>query len=390
MTELLLTFDFPPIGGGIARWMAELARRYPVGDLIVSTGTMPGADDRSFPGPIDRVGVPSARLRALPGLWAWRRRVRELVARHGVDFSWCGNIRPAGYVAFRTRSRDGVPYGIMVHGGDLLQLRAKFRRSAVKRGVARSLLGGAAAIVANSVWTATLTRDVCAELELDPADRLHVVPLGSDPARFRPGLDSGAVAARVGLAAGRWLITVARLVPHKGIDVSLEALARLRRTAPDLGLIVVGRGPDAERLARLADRLGVAAHVRFLDTIADDELPALYGLATAAIGLSREEGLDAEGFGIALIDAAAAGLPVVAGASGGTADAVRAGETGVLVPPKDPAAVEAAVTRLLADPDLARRMGAAGRRWVETDRNWDRVVRDLRTISREAARSARR
>ena len=73
MTELLLAFDFPPIGGGIARWMAELALRYPPGELIVSTGTLPGADDRGFPGPIDRISIPSNRLRTLPGLWAWRR-----------------------------------------------------------------------------------------------------------------------------------------------------------------------------------------------------------------------------------------------------------------------------------------------------------------------------
>lgn len=390
MTELLLAFDFPPIGGGIARWMAELALRYPPGELIVSTGTLPGADDRGFPGPIDRISIPSNRLRTLPGLWAWRRRVRDLVVRHRVDFVWCANIRPAGYVAFRTRSRDGIPYGIMVHGGDLLQLQAKYRRSTVKRRVARSLLGGAAAIVANSRWTADLARAVLRELGLEPADRLHVVPLGSDPRRFRPGVDAAPVASRLGIPPGRWLITVARLVPHKGIDLSLEVLARLRRTMPDLGLLVVGRGPDADRLGRLVDRLGLGGAVRFLDQVGDDDLPALYGGAVAAVGLSREEGLDVEGFGIALVDAAAAGLPVVAGASGGTADAVRAGETGLLVPPRDPAAVESALTRILADPALAQRMGAAGRRWVETEMNWDRVATDLRAISRAAASSARR
>ena len=80
---------------------------------------------------------------------------------------------------------------------------------------------------------------------------------------------------------------------------------------------------------------------------------------------------------------------MVAGNSGGIPDAVRDGETGFLVPPEDPAALAAAIVRLLASPDLAKRVGAAGRRAVETYYNWDRVVRDLRAIEAEVvARSA--
>jgi phosphatidyl-myo-inositol dimannoside synthase len=90
-----------------------------------------------------------------------------------------------------------------------------------------------------------------------------------------------------------------------------------------------------------------------------------------------------EGFGISLVEASACGLPVVAGNSGGIPDAVREGETGFLVPPEDPAALAEAICRLLADPHLARRIGATGRRAVETYYNWDRVVRDLRAIESE-------
>jgi phosphatidylinositol alpha-1,6-mannosyltransferase len=90
-----------------------------------------------------------------------------------------------------------------------------------------------------------------------------------------------------------------------------------------------------------------------------------------------------EGFGISLVEASACGLPVVAGNSGGIPDAVRDGETGFLVPPDDPAALAAAVSRLLADAELARRIAAAGRKAVETYYNWDRVVRDLQAIEAE-------
>ena len=391
MTDLLLAYDFPPIGGGIARWMAELALRYPGGGLVVSTGTLPNADDRRFPNPIDRIAMPSGRLKTLPGLWAWRRRVRELVARHRVPFIWCGNLRPAGYVAARTRQRDGIPYGVLLHGGDLLQLRAKFVRSALKRRSARALLGNAAVLVANSQWTAQLTGEVLAALNLDPADRIRVVPLGSDPAMFRAGLDAATVIARYQIRPSRVrLLTVARLVPHKGIDVAIAAVAALRHRVPGLTYLVVGQGPDRARLDGLAESSGLGDVVQFLDRVPDDDLPAIYGLADLYLGLSREEGLDVEGFGIALTDAAASGVPVIAGRSGGTGAAVLDEKTGLLVESGDPGGVAAAVMSLLDDPIRRRGLGEAGRRWVEQDRNWDRVVRDLQAISRSVATAAPR
>jgi phosphatidylinositol alpha-1,6-mannosyltransferase len=132
---------------------------------------------------------------------------------------------------------------------------------------------------------------------------------------------------------------------------------------------------------KLAHKLGVADRVRFLGEVSERDLPALYNLASVYVGPSRRaERLGVEGFGISLVEASACGLPVVAGQSGGIPDAVRDGETGFLIPPEDPAAIAGAVSRLLGDAELAGRIGAAGRRAVETHYNWDRVVRDLRAI----------
>jgi len=145
----------------------------------------------------------------------------------------------------------------------------------------------------------------------------------------------------------------------------------------------LSRGQRA-KLERLAGELGVAERVQFLGEVSERDLPALYGLATVYVGASRRaERIGVEGFGISLVEASACGLPVVAGNSGGVPDAVRDGETGFLVAPEDPAAFADAICRLLADDELTRRVGAAGRRAVESYYNWDRVVRDLRAIEAE-------
>jgi phosphatidylinositol alpha-1,6-mannosyltransferase len=231
---------------------------------------------------------------------------------------------------------------------------------------------------------------VAAEFGAELGDRLRVVPLGSDPTVFRPRADPAATLDRLRLPANLvWLLTVARLVPHKGIDRGIEVLSRLRHLYPELGYLVVGQGPDRSRLQALADQEGVADRVYFLSDVADADLPAVHALAAVYLGLSREDGLEVEGFGISLVDAAASGVPVVAGQGGGTADAVLHGETGLLVPAADPAAIAAAVDSLLGDPERRAELGRAGREWVERDRNWDRVARDLTAISRAAATAAR-
>lgn len=384
--HLLLAYDFPPIGGGIARWMGELALRYPPGGLIVSTGRHPGARDTDslFPNRIDRLPVPSGRLRTIPGLLAWSRRAASLARTTGASFVWCGNVKPAGYPAKWTLERVGTPYGILVHGADLLILRHQAHRSRLKRSTARALLGSAGVIVANSTWTRELALSVIREVDAPvPPNRVRAVPLGADPGAFRPGLDTAIVRARYQLGPGRWMITVARLVPHKGIDIGLQVLERLAGEVPELRYAVVGSGDQHAELEALARRLGVADRVRFLTGVPDTDLPALLNVAELYLGASRREEKSVEGFGIALAEASASGLPVVGGRSGGMPDAVLDGKTGLLVDAEDAGAVTAAVRRLLNDHDLARRLGAGGRAAVERYFNWSRVVSDLRGIADE-------
>ncbi len=388
-TSLLLSYDFPPHGGGIARMMGELALRFPPQSLIVSTGRYDGGaeSDARLPQPVDRAPIHAKRLRTLNGLALWAWRAGGLVRRYQPGFAWCGNLKPAAYPARWLQARYGVPYGVVVYGTDLLLLDSKIRRSALKRRTTRLLLGGASVIVAISEWTAQLCRQVLGTLEL-PADgdRIRKVPLGTDPSHFRPGVDARAVRQRFGLDGGPWLLTVARLEWHKGVDTTIRALPAIRARFPGARYMIAGAGPRRPFFERIVAELGLGDAVKFLGPVPDADLPAVYNAADLYVGASRLYELMAEGFGISIVEASACGLAVVGGRSGGIPDAVRDGETGILVDPDHPEAVAAGVVQLLEKDELRRRLGAGGRRAVETFYNWDRVARDFIRIDAEFRR----
>lgn len=394
MTMLMLAQDFPPMGGGIARMAGEIARRFPPDELIVSTPMHPDAPDTDgdFGVTIDRLPVRPRRTRNPLGLLLWGRRAARLARRHQIAFVACTNYKPPLYPARWVYERTRIPYGVVLYGGELLGELHKIHLSALKRETARRLLRTARLYLPISSWTRDLMLTLLGEVGLDGyGNRVHILHPGTEPTVFRPGLDPTALRRRYGLPSGRWLLTVARLMPHKGIDTGLRALARLAPSHPDLHYAVAGAGPYRAALESLAADLGVAGRLHLLGSVAEGDVPALYNLADVYLGVSRRaDRAGVEGFGIALIEASACGVPVVGGASGGIPDAVRDGETGILIPPEDDEALASAVASLLDDRELAGRFGAAGRAAVERYFNWDRVVRQLREMAAETAPPGRR
>src|SRR5256712_10466190 len=212
--------DSPPMQTGIARMMGELTRRYPRGELLVSTGQHRDSQDSDvhFIGAVvDRLPVPSKALRNLAGLLFWPRRVASLARQHKPRFAWCDSIRPCTYPAKWMHERVGTKYGAFVHGGDLLKELHAIHHSRFARKTAKALLGSAVAVVANSQWTREQAQKVLRELGLDPlAEMVRLVPLGTDPEEFRPGVDTRAVRTRYGLNGGEWVFTVARPEADQG------------------------------------------------------------------------------------------------------------------------------------------------------------------------------
>ncbi|MEW5918978.1 MAG: glycosyltransferase family 4 protein, partial [Gemmatimonadota bacterium] len=377
MRHLFVTVDYPPDLGGMARRHVELCRRLAPDGVTVSTVAAESAAsfDDAEKYPIAREAFSFRGARTFANRLRWARSIARRTAH--VDVVHCGNIRPCGYSVLLAR-RGGaarVPLLLYVNGGDLLREREKIAVSALKRMFVRRLLQNAAGIVANSAWTAETTKVLCASLGIAADDRIAAIDLGTDPAQFRPENDRGTLRARLGWQDNVIVTTVARLVPHKGQDVALRAIAAVLRQYPSVRYLVVGDGPNEQTLRALAAELGIAERVAFAGALSDDEVAEAYATADVYMGLSREQGLDVEGFGISFVEAAASGTPVIAGDSGGVRSAVRDGETGIVVMPNDTDAAAAALRLLLGDEARRQRMGAAGRRAVETHYNWDRVAR---------------
>jgi phosphatidylinositol alpha-1,6-mannosyltransferase len=194
---------------------------------------------------------------------------------------------------------------------------------------------------------------------------ITVVPPGVDTDRFRPLEPSELHEARehFGLPqSSEVIVSISRLVPRKGFDTAIRAAALLKRSRPQLLLVIAGGGRDRERLERLARELD--APVRFLGRVDNADLPRLYGCADIYAMLCRNRwgGLEQEGFGIVFVEAAACGVVQVAGDSGGAAEAVADGETGIVVKrPDDHREVAKAFASLLDDPARRVTMGAAAR-----------------------------
>ncbi|MYS73438.1 glycosyltransferase, partial [Streptomyces sp. SID5926] len=172
------------------------------------------------------------------------------------------------------------------------------------------------------------------------------------------------------------------LVPRKGQDTLIRALPWVLRAVPDAVLLLVGDGPRAPALRQLALREGVLDSVVLAGGHPHPALPAFYAAADvfAMPCRTRRGGLEVEGLGIVYLEAAASGLPVVAGDSGGAPDAVLEGETGHVVDGRSVAATADRLIRLLRGPRLARAMGDAGRRWVRTAWSWDDAYARLRDL----------
>ncbi|MFM8644926.1 MAG: glycosyltransferase family 4 protein [Actinomycetota bacterium] len=361
MKHLLVTNDFPPKVGGIQNMLWELWRRLDPSTFAVLTSPYAGATEwdarQAFR--VERTSEPVLLPHPL-----MVRRIERLARDFGAEHVVIDPALPLGLVG---RSLS-LPYSVLVHGAEIV---VPGRLPASRQALAHVLRGASHVIASGRYPAAEAARAAGRELQVVQ------IPPGVDTQRFHPLDDAQRRAARAKFGVSEHaplVVGVSRLVPRKGFDVAIRAVARVAAASRTVGghrpdsqvdgvtMLIGGTGRDHDRLQRLIDEL--QAPVRLLGRVSDDDLPALYGCADAFMMLCRNRwgGLEQEGFGIVFAEAAACAVPQVAGDSGGAAEAVVDGETGMVErDPRNVNAVAESLRSLLGDATRRNRMAMASR-----------------------------
>lgn len=367
---LLVTNDFPPRPGGIQQFVHNLATRQSAGSVVVYASTWKDPSGFDADQPFEVVREDTGML--LPTT-AVARRAAEIARTYQCDTVLFGAAAPLGLLAQGLRRRAGVQRAVaMTHGHEVGWAALPGARNLLRR------IGSGVDVVTylGEYFRVRLARAI------GDVTELHRLAPGVNVDDYHPGVDGDDVRARYGLGDRPVVVCVSRLVPRKGQDALIRALPTIRQRVPDAALLIVSGGPYRPTLEKIAAAIGMTNHVAFTGTVPWVDLPAYYaaGDVFAMPCRTRRGGLDVEGLGIVYLEASASGLPVVAGDSGGAPDAVREGETGYVVNGRDITALADRVATLLADKELARAMGKAGRAWVEREWRWSTQAARLATL----------
>jgi phosphatidylinositol alpha-1,6-mannosyltransferase len=369
---LIATIEFPPQKGGIANYLAGLAGALPQDKVAVLCQKNP-----SQPLPLRKgedYKVYRKKLftkffwpRWLPMIWhLWRTARREKV-----DAVLVGQILPVGTAAMAVKKFLGIPYFVSCHGMDILTAAASPR----KKKLMNKILDQASGIVANSEFT----KNELLKLGV-PENKITVIY----PCVTREnGVEQEKIAEiknRLGLADKKIILTVGRLVARKGQSMVVEAMPAILKSVPQAIYVIIGDGPEKDNLQLIIYNLQLENSVLFTGEISDEKKRAFYQLCDVFVMTPRQIGPDVEGFGTVFLEVNQFGKPVVAGRSGGVAEAVVDGATGLMVAPENINQIAEAVIKLLINKDLANKLGQQGKERVEKEFKWKIQAEKLKKL----------
>jgi phosphatidylinositol alpha-1,6-mannosyltransferase len=366
---VLVASNFPPVRGGSASVYAELARcaNGRVKVLAPKVNYVDGLPiigwreyDRQAPFRIQRIPLLRTILGKEPknGLQKMLFRLSDLVIRlraaitllrsimDGARVICIGELLASSWIIAIFGRIPGVRIVAYVHGEEITT------RDSADPGnrIGRVALQRCDVAIVVSRFTKTVVEDLLGEV---PDRKIRLIENGVDNRRFTPGERSAALLELYGLESRFVFISVCRLVERKGIDRAISAFARVMCTHPDSRYLVVGDGPYANELKKIACAEGVAHAVIFTGQVAEEELVEHYRLGHVFVMPNRRlPNGDTEGFGLVFLEANSCGLPVIAGCEGGSTDAVKDGFNGLVVDGHSVDSIAAAMRRLRDEPGL--------------------------------------
>ncbi|HWC00682.1 MAG TPA: glycosyltransferase family 4 protein [Bryobacteraceae bacterium] len=290
------------------------------------------------------------------------------------DVLHIGDLYPQGLIGWMLKRLTGFPYIAYCHGEEITQMDRRRLEPIMRNCIYRDADG----VIACS----SFARENLIRIGV-PKERITKINPGVDYLRFTPGPPSRELVQRFGLEGKRVLLTVARLVPRKGHAAVIEALAKIGHAASDIRYLVVGTGPELERLRGMVREKRLEQVVTFVGYVPDADLPDYYRAGDIMVMPNFEEpgSGDIEGFGMVFLEANAAGKPAIAGHSGGTAEAVLDGVTGYLVDPHNVDHLAARLHSLLADDKLRSALGQTALARVREEFSWQSRAAAIREVT---------
>ena len=358
---LLVTNDLGPRAGGIETFVLGLIEGLPKDSLIIYTSSQKG--DKAFDAQLlEKFGAVVIRDRAkmlLPTPRITRKAVK-ILKQQQIKNVWFGAAAPLALMAGKLRSAGASNIVALTHGHEVWWAKIPILKSLLKKIIKD---------VDHLGYLGDFTKGEIAKISNQPQKFLQIAP-GIDTQHFAPKSARGDLIEKYRLDGRRVIVSVGRLVHRKGQDELVKAMPKILEQFPDAILLFVGEGPIKQMLFNSAKQLGVLPKVVFAGRVSHHDLPdyICLGEIFAMPVRSRFSGLEVEGLGIVYLEASACGLPVIVGNSGGAVDAVLDQKTGLLVDGTKSDQIADAICELLANPERAKQMGAAGRDWVIN--NW--------------------
>lgn len=370
MKTLILTLEYPPQIGGIASYTYNLAKNIAPEDVIVYAPKMPGDAeiDKKNPWKVVRTKPYFAFFwpRWIKMLW----QVWGIVKKENIGQIYVHHTLPAGYVAYLIKKFKRIPYTVFFHGTDLaLGLKNKKRKL-------KQVCSNAEKIVVNSIFLKNQFLNHFEDLE---SKMVVVYPCPDKIFLDRvPEADLKKMKSQLALDGKKVIVTVARMSEGKGYPHLIRLLPKILEKVPNLVWLMIGDGPKKDEVMSAIQKNFLQNVTRFIGFVPYTELPKYYQVSDAFVLLTHpDEASGQEAWGTSFIEAAASGLPAIAGRSGGTEEAVQNLVTGLIVDVYQDQSIVSAISDLLREGEYAKKMGEAGRQRVLNEFTWEKQLEKL-------------
>ncbi|MBU1118662.1 glycosyltransferase family 4 protein [Patescibacteria group bacterium] len=379
---LFATFFFPPEFGGIQTYLHGLISNLPPEKVVVlaKSGEETEEYDKKQPYPIYRTSFNSVLKFIKLSNLSFQKTLSRIIKKEHIEHVVLGHPLPLGISCQIIKKRFKIPYSTFTHGKEITEaLKDNTLHSRTLRGT----LYNADHVFCTTHFMAKLLIDKCNV----PLKAIKIIPPGVSPETFTEKISKEALKAKYGLTGKKVLITISRLVKRKGHDLVLNALKIIVKSHPEVHYLIVGSGEEEKELKSLVIKVHLENHVTFIPHASNTDIKDLYTLSDIFVMPTRTISGDIEGFGIVYLEAAAAGLPVVATNTGGVAEAVVQNTTGILL--DDPESIgentfigelTKTLELLLASKDKRDLLGMRAKKRVLAEFTWKKQSKKLEDV----------